>query len=140
MRWAWVGVAALIAAIAGASLAWLVGQHAAGPPSAAASPGPAQPSAPPLTGSQASGLLTRLTSGDAAVVASAILMPAGQQVPPAAVRGLRSLAPVRADAGSFRELSPTLATLGVVDGKGTRWLLHLVRAGGRWLVLDSVRQ
>jgi len=61
-------------------------------------------------------------------------------VPLATVRGLRSLAPVRADAGSFRELSPTLATLRVLDGKGTRWLFHLVWAGGKWLVLDSVRQ
>lgn len=68
VRWAWVGVAALIAAIAGASLAWFMGQHAAGLPSAAASPSQAQPSAPPLTASQASGLLTRLTSGDMAPV------------------------------------------------------------------------
>jgi hypothetical protein len=93
-----------------------------------------------MTAAQASGLLARLTSGDRAVVTSAVVMSAGQQVPPATVRGLRSLAPIRADIGSFQGMSPTQATLNVVDGSGTRWRLHLVWSNSDWLVLDSVRQ
>jgi hypothetical protein len=96
--------------------------------------------APALSASQAASLLGRVTSGDGAVATSAVAMPSGQQVPPSAVSGMHDLAPVRADIGSFRELSPTLATLSVVDRTGTRWLLHLVRANGQWLILDSVKQ
>jgi hypothetical protein len=133
-------VAVLIFAVAGASLAWFTGHHAAGLPSAAASPSRAQPSAPALTTSQATSLLTRLTSGNRAAVTSAIAMPSGQEVPPATVRGLRMLAPITAVIRSFKELSPDLATLTAVDGTGTRWLLHLVWVNGEWLVLDSVKQ
>jgi hypothetical protein len=67
-------------------------------------------------------------------------MPSGQEVPPATVRGLRTLAPVTADIRSFTELSPTLATLSAVDRTGAKWLLHLVWMNGQWLVLDSVKQ
>jgi hypothetical protein len=140
MRWGWVGVAVLVSAVAGASLAWFTGHHAAGVPSAAASPSQPQPSAPPLTASQAASLLTRLTSGEDAAVTSAIAMPSGQQVPPATVRGLRTLAPITADIGSFRELSPTLASLSAVDRSHTGWLVHLVWVNGQWLVLDTVKQ
>lgn len=133
-------MAMLVCVLAGASLAWLVTHGAAAGPRPAASARPAQPDAPALTASQAASLLTRLTSGDSASVTSAIVMPGGQEVPLAAVRGLRKLAPVTADIDSFTELSPGLATLSAVDRTGTRWLLHLARVHGQWLVLDSVKQ
>lgn len=139
MRWVWFAVAVLVAAVAGGSLAWFTHQ-ATGQPPAAASATQAPPSAPPLTASQASSLLTRLTSGDSAEVTSAIAMPGGQQVPVSAVRGLSTLAPVAADIGSFRELAPAVATIGVTDRTGTRWLLHLIWMNGAWLVLDSVKR
>lgn len=140
MRWTWFWVAVLAAVVAGGSVAWFTEHGAAGQPSAAASASQAQPSAPPLTASQAASLLTRLTSGDSAQVTSAIAMPAGLQVPASAVRGLRTLAPVTADIGSFRELAPTVAALTVTDRTRTTWLLHLVWMNGAWLVLDSVQQ
>lgn len=140
MRWAWFAVAVLVAAVAGGSVAWFTRDQAAGRPSAAASASQAQPSAPPLTVGQAVSLMARLTSGDRAQVASAIAMASGQQVPASAVRGLRTLAPVTADIGSFRELAPTVASLTATDRTGTRWLLHLVWQNGAWLVLDSVKQ
>ena len=130
----------MVCVFAGASLAWLVSHRAAARPRPAASARSAQPYAPALTASQAASLLTQLTSGDSASVTSAIVMPSGQEVPLAAVRGLRKLAPVTADIGSFTELSPSLATLNAVDRTGTRWLLHLARVNGQWLVLDSVKQ
>jgi len=140
VRWTWFWVAVLAAVVAGGSVAWFTEHGAAGQPSAAASASQAQPSAPPLTASQAASLLTRLTSGDSAQVTSAIAMPAGLQVPASAVRGLRTLAPVTADIGSFRELAPTVAALTVTDRTRTTWLLHLVWMNGAWLVLDSVQQ
>jgi hypothetical protein len=140
VRWAWVVVAALVAAVAGGSLAWFTGHQAAGQPSAAASPALVRPSAPALTVSQAASLLGRVTSGDGAAVTSAVAMPSGQEVPAAAVHGMHKLAPITADITSFKELSPTLATLSAVDRTGTRWLLHLVWVNGQWLVLDSVKQ
>lgn len=140
MRWAWFAVAVLVAAVAGGSIAWFTRDQAAGQPSAAASASQAQPSAPPLTASQAASLMARLTSGDSAEVTSAIVMPSGQQVPASAVRGLRTLAPVTTDIGSFRELAPTVASLTATDRTGTTWLLHLVWQHGAWLVLDSVKQ
>lgn len=139
MRWTWFAVAAVVAAVAGGSIAWFTGHQVAGQPPAA-SARQAQPSAPPLTASQAASLMTRLTSGDSAEVTSAIAMPSGQQVPAPAVRGLRTLAPVTADIGSFRELAPTVATLTATDRTRTRWLLHLVWMNGTWLVLDSVQR
>lgn len=84
--------------------------------------------------------MARLTSGDSAQVTSAIAMPGGQRVPASAVRGLRALAPVTADIGSFRELAPTVASVTATDGSGTAWLLHLVWRNGAWLVLDSVKR
>lgn len=140
MRWAWFAVAVLVAAVAGGSVAWFTRDQAAGQPSAVASVSPAQSSAPPLTAGQAAGLMARLTSGDSAEVTSAIAMPSGQQVPASAVRGLRALAPVTADIGSFRELAPTVASVTATDGSGTTWLLHLVWRNGAWLVLDSVKR
>jgi len=133
-------VAVLVAVLAGASLAWFNGHRAVGQPAAATDPGQAQPSAPPLTALQAASLLTHLTSGNRAAVTSAMVMSRGQQVPAATVRGLAMLAPVSADIRSFRELSPSLATLTAADRTGTRWLLHLVWVSGKWLILDSVKQ
>src|SRR3954453_5311500 len=116
MRWVWLGAALVISILAGASLALLTGHHEAGPASAVADTGTtSQPAAPPLTAKQAASLLTRLTSGDSVAVESVIAMPSGQAVPPAAVRGLQTLAPVTADVGSFREQSATLATMTAVD-------------------------
>lgn len=133
-------MAVLVAALAGASLAWFNGHLAVGQPSAATGPGQARPSAPPLTASQAASLLTHLTSGNRAAVTSAIAMSGGQRVPAATVRGLARLAPVSADIRSFRELSPSLATLTAADRTGTRWLLRLAWVSGRWLILDSLKQ
>jgi hypothetical protein len=133
VRWTWVWVVVLVAVVAAGSVAWFTGHQTAGQPSA-------QPSAPPLTASQAASLLTRLTSGNSAEVTSAIAMPSGQQVPASAVRGLRTLAPVAANIGSFRELAPTVATLSATDRTRTTWLLHLVWVNGAWLVVDSVMQ
>lgn len=139
--WVWFGVAVLVSMLAGASLAWFTHHPAGGRQAAASSTSrAAQAAAPPLTASQASTLLTRLTSGNSAEVSSAIVMPSGQQVPAATVRGLKKLAPVTADISSFRELSPALATLAATDRTGTKWLLHLVLVKGAWLVLDSVKQ
>jgi hypothetical protein len=140
VRWMWFAVAVVLAAVAGGSIAWFTGHQAAGQPSAAAATSPAQPSAPPLTASQAASLMTRLTSGDSAEVTSAIAMPSGQQVPASAVRGLRTVAPVTADIASFRELAPSVASLIATDRTKTTWLLHLVWVNGAWLVLDSVKQ
>lgn len=139
MRWAWFAAAVLVAAVAGGSIAWFTRDQAAGQPSAAASASQAQPSARPLTADQAASLMARLTSGDSAEVTSAIAMPSGQQVPASAVRGLRRLAPVTDDIGSFRQLAPAVASLTATDRTGTKWLLHLVWQNGAWLVLDSVK-
>jgi hypothetical protein len=140
VRWAWFAAAVLVAAVAGGSVAWFTRDQTAGQPSAAASASQAQPSAPPLTVGQAASLMARLTSGDSAEVTSAIAMPSGQQVPASAVRGLRTLAPVTADVGSFRELAPAVGSLTATDRTGTKWLVHLVWQNGAWLVLDSVKR
>jgi hypothetical protein len=142
MRWRlmWLGVAVLVAVVAGGSLAWFTHQKAGPPAAAARTTRVVRPPAPPLTTGRAIRLLARLTSGNSSEVASVIAMPSGEQVPASAVRGMRTLAPVTADAGSFRIVSSALATMSVTDRTGTKWLLHLIPVHGAWRVLDSVKQ
>lgn len=137
-RWVWLGLAVLVAIGAAGSLVWFT--HQQGGPRAAASSRDVRPAAPPLTAPQDTSLVSRLTSGNSAEVASAIAMPSGEQVPASTVQGLRTLAPVTANAGSFTVVSSALATLRVTDRTGTKWLLHLIPVNGTWLVLDSVKQ
>jgi hypothetical protein len=138
--WTWLGAAVLVAVVVGASLVWFTHQHAGRPATASSTSQGVRPLAPPLTAAQATSLVTRLTSGNSAEVASVIAMPSGEQVPASTVRGLSTLAPVTADIASFTVVSPALATLSVTDRTGARWLLHLIPVNGAWLVLDSVRQ
>jgi len=104
---------------------------------------PARITVAPLTAARAFQMDTELRSGQQTQVAKAVVMPAGTAPTPSALRALAGLKSVSFDAKSFRQLTPTLATVTatVVDGAGAArtWQATLTLSGGEWKLAQTLQ-
>ncbi|MBL7495922.1 hypothetical protein I6A84_44020 [Frankia sp. CNm7] len=107
-------------------------------PSPSASPS----TAPPLTQQQGSALSTRLASGSEDDLRSAMGIPPGQVLDPAALAGLREAGPVSFDMATFQPLDATHAT--VVGrfahppaGQPAAWTFLLAWSDGSWTIVAT---
>jgi hypothetical protein len=115
------------------------GRHAKAQPSPSAS---AVPHATPLSSPSAAALAGRITSGSESDLRSAMAIPSGQVLDPAAAQQLAALAPITFDLTTFQYLDPVTAT---VDGHvahppaGTAadWTFTLVYVAPDWRLVDG---
>ncbi|MEU5695920.1 hypothetical protein [Actinosynnema sp. NPDC020468] len=88
---------------------------------------------PPLTESAAKSLANDLTSGDLTRVRTALAVPVDQPLDDGAVTGLKALAPVLFDVGTFHDDANGTARITAEVG-GRPWTVRLVSDAGRWKV------
>ena len=95
-----------------------------------------RPARPEFTAQIAGQTTADLTSGDAGRVRAAIAWPQAWELDPQIVSGLAGSA-LELDSGSFREVTPALATVRGTLG-GTGYTFYLVPRSGRWLLFDGL--
>ncbi len=107
------------------------------------SPGPAPvPSAPPLTGQQATALAQQLTAGTEAGLRSALAIPPGQSIDPAAAAQLGAIGPITFDLSTFHYIDQNNATVvGTVAhppaGTSPTWTFTLTYVSSVWKLVDG---
>jgi hypothetical protein len=110
-----------------------------------AAPSPSRsvvPSARPLSSPSAAALAGRLTSGNEAELRSAMAIPSGQALDPAAAHQFAALGPITFDLATFQYLNPITATMdGHVAhppaGTATDWTFTLVYVAPDWRLVDG---
>lgn len=100
------------------------------------------PTAPPLTASGARTLSRNLTAGNSGGLRSAIAMPAGQSLAPAAASQLAALGTVTFDQSTFRAVDARDATVvGRIQhpppGDPATWTFELSYVDGTWKIADA---
>lgn len=98
--------------------------------------------APAITVTQANSLSAALTSGSDSGLASALVMPTGQQLDPSAANAFAAMAPIAFDVSSFHEIDATDATITgtvahPVANNGATWTFDLSYANGTWKITDA---
>jgi hypothetical protein len=100
------------------------------------------PSASPLSSPRAAELASQLTAGDEAALRSALAIPSGQAIDPAAVQQFAALGQITFDLSTFQYLDPITATVaGHVahppPGTSTEWTFTLVYVAPDWKLADG---
>lgn len=100
------------------------------------------PSASPLNSPSAAALANRITSGDETALRSALAVPSGQPIDPAAVTQFAAVGPITFDLSSFQYLDPITATVvGHVahppPGVAAEWTFTLIFVAPDWRLVDG---
>jgi hypothetical protein len=132
-------VAIVVASVAIVAAACTRSGHRSSPPAASAQ---ASPTALPLTSPSASALARQLVAGTEASLRSAVAIPSGQQIDPAAVKQFAALGSITFDLATFHYLDPRTATVvGQVArppaGTSGTWTFTLVYVSSVWKLVDG---
>lgn len=87
-------------------------------------------------------LTASLAAGKPAALRSAVAIPAGQTLDPAAAAGLAALGPIAFDAGTYRQTDATHATVAgtlahPADPADSDWTFDLVWVDQHWMLSDA---
>jgi hypothetical protein len=106
------------------------------------SAGSSSANAPPLTGPRAVAMSDQLAAGTDAGLRSAIAVPSGQPLDPAAARHLAAIGPITLDPATFRYLDArNAAVAGPVahppTGMSPTWTFTLTYVASQWKLVDG---